>query len=92
MVYVWRFRRFPNETLSPENMRILLYLKRHGPQTSRDLAKAFSVKPKTIRRTLQHLRRLGFVEVVWIPSKTLEDYNENDSIRASGSARNTKYT
>ncbi len=85
MVYVWRFRKFPDKTVSPENMRILLYLKRNGPQTSRDLAKAFSLQPKTIRKTLQHLRRLGFVEVVWIPSKTLEEYDENNSVRASGS-------
>lgn len=79
MVYVWRFIRFPEKTTRPEYMRILLYLKNNGPMTSRELAKTFSIKPNTIRKMLQHLRRLGLVEAVWIPSKTLEDYAEDNS-------------
>jgi len=47
--------------------------------TSRELAKTFLTKPNTIRKMLQHLRRLGLVEAVWIPSKTLEDYAEDNS-------------
>lgn len=77
MVYVWRFRKFPETMIEPEYMRILLYLKNNGPGSSREIAKTLGYKAKTIRRILQHLRKIGLVDVVWIPRKTLEDYNEN---------------
>lgn len=77
MVYIWRFRKFPETIVEPEYIRILIYLKNNGPKSSREIAKTLGLKPKKVRRILQHLGRIGLVDVVWIPKKTLEDYNEN---------------
>ncbi|MEM3397870.1 MAG: MarR family transcriptional regulator [Nitrososphaerota archaeon] len=77
MVYLWRFRKFPDTTIPPEYMRILMYLRNNGPKSSREIAKTLGLKPRTIRRILQHLKRIGSVDVVLRPKRTLEDYNEN---------------
>lgn len=76
MVYIWRFKRFPESLPSPLHMQVLLYLKNNGPKTSGELARALDSRPEKIRRILQHMRRMGLVEVVWIPSRTLESYDE----------------
>lgn len=82
MVYLWRFRKFPDTAIPPEYMRILIYLKNNGLKSSREIAETLGFKPKTIRRMLQHLKRIGLVDVVLKPKKTLEDYNENNLEKA----------
>jgi len=76
MVYLWRFRRFPEKGVDPRSLRILLYLKNHGPHTSREIARTLGYSPNFIRKVLQHLRRLGAVEVYLKPSRGLEDFHE----------------
>ncbi|MCS7125844.1 MAG: helix-turn-helix domain-containing protein [Aigarchaeota archaeon] len=77
MVYIWRFKKFPESATNPRYMRILLYLKVNGPKSSKELAKIFNLKPESMRRVLQHLRKLGLVEVVLIPRESLEYFNES---------------
>lgn len=77
MVYLWRFKKFPESVTNPRYMRILLYLRVNGPKSSRELAKIFNLKPGSMRKVLQHLRKLGLVEVVFIPRESLEYFNES---------------
>ena len=74
MVYLWRFRRFPEKGIDPKHLRILLFLRSNGPHTSSDIARTLGYSMKFTRRALQLLRRIGAVEVYFKPSKGLEDY------------------
>ena len=74
MVYLWRFRRFPEKGIDPKQLRILLFLRSNGPKTSGEIARTLGYSMKFTRRSLQILRRAGAVEVYFKPSKGLEDY------------------
>jgi len=74
MVYFWRFRRFPAGNVDPRHIRILLFLKNHGPHTSSDIARTLGYSAKFTRRSLQFLRKAGAVEVYFKPSRGLESF------------------
>ncbi|MEM0079843.1 MAG: ArsR family transcriptional regulator [Nitrososphaerota archaeon] len=78
MVYLWKFKKFPQEPVNQHYIKILLYLKNNGPKSSKELVEKLNYKPKTISRILQNLRKYGFVEVVWVPKKTLKDYSQEN--------------
>ena len=76
LVYLWKFRRFPEKSVDPRHLRILLFLKNNGPHTSGEIAHTLGYSMKFTRRSLQLLRRMGAVEVYLKPRKGLEDYEE----------------
>ena len=55
-------------------MRILIYLKRNGPKPPREISRNLGYPKDFTRRTLQLLRRVGAVEVLWKPGKGLEEF------------------
>jgi len=61
---------------NPRYMRILLYLKNHGPKPSSEIARTLGYSDGFTRRALQFLRRAGAVEVFWRPRKGLESFKE----------------
>ena len=74
MSYLWRFRRVPEPGMDPRYVRILTYLRDHGPASSRDLADALGFSYGFTRKALQFLRRVGAVEVFFRPGKGLEEF------------------
>lgn len=76
MGYIWRFKRFPEAGIDPRYMRILVYLRNNGPRSSRELAGTLGMSIQFTRRALQVLRRMGSVDVVWRPSRGLEDFED----------------
>ena len=74
MVYLWRFRRFPEKVIDPRCLRILLFLRNNGPHTSRDIARTLGYTLRFTQRSLQFLRRMGAVDVYLKPSRNLESF------------------
>lgn len=74
MVYLWRFRRFPERGIDPRYLRILLFLRNNGPHTSRDIARTLGYTLRFTRRSLQLLRRMGAVDLYLRPSRDLESF------------------
>ncbi|MCS7132920.1 MAG: winged helix-turn-helix transcriptional regulator [Nitrososphaeria archaeon] len=74
MVYLWVFRRFPEESIDPSHLRILIFLKNNGPHTSREIARKLGYSVKYTRSALQLLRRIGAVEVYLKPERGLDSF------------------
>jgi len=76
LVYLWRFRRFPERVADPRHLRMLVFLKNNGPHTSSEIARTLGYSAEFTRRSLQLLRRMGAVEVYLRPGRGLEDFEE----------------
>ena len=74
MTYLWKFKKFPERLGDPRQMRILIYLKRNGPKTLKEISRNLGYPKDFTRRALQLLRRMGAVEVFWKPGKGLEEF------------------
>ncbi|RLG01061.1 MAG: hypothetical protein DRN49_02135 [Thaumarchaeota archaeon] len=75
LTYLWKFKKFPERLGDPRHMRILIYLKRNGPKTLKEISRDLGYPRDFTRRTLQLLRRMGAVEVFWKPGKGLEEFS-----------------
>jgi len=75
--YLWRFRKFPEKTLDPRYLRILMFLRDYGPVSSRVVAENLGYGEGFTRRALQFLRKSGAVEVFKASGKGLEDFGED---------------